>query len=187
MTETIYHLTYVMQRGDFVALTRALSRRNLLASALLIGGASVLGYLIGAGGHFVAPPDSKVFWITVALDIAILLVVLFPLRWLYLWFAAAAIYRRNAAADKTMRFDINDDTITGGMPGMSTTLTWANVTRLIETPDRLFVAISRREAMILPRRAFPDAAAYTAFLAFAQGRVAATRTAVPVDPAAPSA
>jgi hypothetical protein len=170
-----FHLSYVMERDDFVALTRLMSRRTpqrIVLEALIFAVIIVGAYFAGAGSSALTLPAYPAeFAAAIAVGIAVWFGTLFPLRWLQLRLMAGAAYRRNAAAGKTVTFDIDSVAIVGGIPGVMTTLNWSAVTRLIETPDRLFIAISRREALILPRRAFPDAAAYGQFIAFAKTNI----------------
>jgi hypothetical protein len=175
-----FHLSYIMQRDDFVALARVVSRRTpqrILFEALLLGVLIVGAYFIGAGGSALTLPSYPAeFSAAIGVGLAVLLGTLFPLRWLQLWLMAGAAYRRNAAAGKTVTFDIDEHTIVGGIAGVTTTLQWSAVTRLIETPERLFVAISRREALILPRRAFADATTCDQFIAFARSLIGQSPT-----------
>lgn len=175
MDQPLFHLTYVMQRDDFIALTRTMLRRTpqrVALEALLLAAIIVGGYFVGAGPNALALPNYPAeFYPALAAAVVLLLAVLFPMRWLQLWLTARSVYRRNAAAGKTITYDIDDTTIVGGIPGVQTALNWSAVTRLIETPERLFIAISRREALIVPRRAFTDVPAYAAFIAFAKSRI----------------
>ena len=188
MTDTQYDLTYVMERRDFVALTFALTRPSpgrLVRSIVLAIMVFTAAYAIGNGTHAATLLERPLELAVLAgYELLFILLIFFLLRWLYLWVAASTVFGRNAAAGKRMRFEIDDDTIVGGQEGISTTVRWLAVVRLIERPDYLFIALSRREAMILPRRAFGDQATFEGFIAFARGHVAATRS---VDPARQSA
>jgi hypothetical protein len=56
-------------------------------------------------------------------------------------------------------------------PGRDARLDWPLVRKVIVSPEHLFLAISRREAIVLPRRAFASAAEFEAVTALAQRKV----------------
>jgi hypothetical protein len=188
MTDTRYEFTYVMQRRDFVALTFAIQQitpwrfvATIVLCIIFMTGA----YLLGNGPQAATILERPMEIVVLAgFEVVTLLFLIFPFRWFYLWYAASTVFRRNAAAGKAMRFVIDAAAIVGGMEGISTTVAWPAVTRLIEKPNHLFLAISRREAMILPRRTFANDTERAAFTEFARARFAATRS---VDPKPQSA
>ena len=47
---------------------------------------------------------------------------------------------------------------------------WAAVTRLVETPRHLFIQVSRREALIVPRRAVANEDVYNNLRGFVRAR-----------------
>jgi hypothetical protein len=184
MSEPPFRISYIVQRDDFVALTRAMNhmtlRTHLFRIALLVGAmtaawfASTREHSGDAFNEIVTGRAPFEVYPFIAVMLVVLLFALFSRPWLLAW-TARRVYPRNAFADKQIVFEITDVAIVGGLPLISSTIAWAAVVRLIETPERLFVAISRREALIIPRRAFASDADFVDFLAFARGRLAATR------------
>jgi hypothetical protein len=187
MSDAKFTVSYVMERGDFVALTWALSRLSVARSALrgFLVVVIACGVFIIAGGEQAVPILVSLVSLTapveayigLALPAALLVLSIYPGRSLYLAAAAAAVYRRNAAAGQRLSFEIGEEEIVGGQPHISSRLAWPAIVRLIETPQHLFLAISRREALILPRRAFADDEAFSALAQFARTRIAASRPA----------
>ena len=191
MATAPFELSYTMERGDFVALTQAMMRPTLRAAilrALLIIAGAAVGFVIGTGFHpagaieelvtLKAPLEGYVIMSVVGLVIVFLIAIARPL---YLRSAAIAAYKRSAAAGQVVTLRLDNDRVFARQPGVTTTIDWSAVTCLIETPAYLFIAISRREALIVPRRAFAGDADFAGFIAWARGKAPA------IDAKAPSA
>jgi hypothetical protein len=81
------------------------------------------------------------------------------------------IYRKSLIANSVNAFEIGDDGFTFSAPHRVATIKWPLIKRIIVTEERLFLLVSKREAFVLPRRAFADAAGYAAVVALAQRKV----------------
>jgi len=87
---------------------------------------------------------------------------------------AALIYRRNAIAEREVTLEFDGAGVQGGTAGLFSRIGWSAVRRVIETPRHLFIAISRREALIVPRRAFRHDDEYRTLAGFVRARIAAS-------------
>jgi hypothetical protein len=184
MTGEALQLSYRMERHDFVALTNALTRRSIWRPILII----VVWYLaigcfmlaaIGDSGSLqdllmVIATGQAPWWFYPVLLIGPALALLRPY---FLTLVAARVYPRNALADKTLRFTFNSDAIEGGMPEIQSRFLWSAIKSIVETPAYAFLLISRREALIVPRRAFATPDDYDALISFARARMVANRPA----------
>ncbi|HHY50701.1 MAG TPA: YcxB family protein, partial [Alphaproteobacteria bacterium] len=83
---------------------------------------------------------------------------------------AAALYRGSALADREVSLHLTADGIEGGATDLYARIGWAAVTRLVETSRHLFILISRREALIIPRRAVPNEDHYSTIRGFIRAR-----------------
>lgn len=184
MTGEALQLSYRMGRDDFVALTQALTRRSIWRPILLVIVWYVaLGCLvmaaIGDAGSFqdvvmLIAQGKAPWWIYAMLLIGPALALLRPY---FLGLVARRVYPRNALADKDLRFSFNSDAIEGGVPEIQTRFLWSAIKAIVETPAHGFLLISRREALIVPRRAFATAEDYEALISFSRARMVANRPA----------
>jgi hypothetical protein len=176
-----FRVTYRMQRQDFVALSHALQQRRLpqiLIQVILYPGA-LLGMLALRSGSWEAfmrsladlTTGAAPFWIYLLMLVGPALALFHPQ---FLSFRAARGYRRNAIADRDVTLDFTAHGVEGNTTDFESRIGWNGVKRLIETPTHLFVAVSEREALIVPRRAFADDDSYRALLGFSRARFAAS-------------
>lgn len=173
----LFSIGYRMQRGDYVALTGVLTRRRperVVAELCLYFGLLLAIVAIAAGSPgrvlptldaLVRSRDFPVGLAVVLLGPALLLVAPWITR-----LVAAAIYRRHAMAGREVDLHLTADGIEGGATDLYARIGWAAVTRLVETPRHLFILISRREALIIPRRAVPDEDLYNNIKGFIRAR-----------------
>ena len=176
-----FRVRYKMQRGDYVALTRTMGRKSprrtaleiaayvlavILAIGLAAGTLEAAGPVLGMIASLRAP-----WWLYPLLVAGPLLTLLHPH---YLGLIAAIVYRRNAIADRDVVLEFSGAAIEGGMTGISSRVGWTAVQSLIETPTHLFITVSRREALIVPRRAFGHDEEFRTLLGFIRARVAAS-------------
>lgn len=173
----LFTVSYRMERGDFVALTRALTRlepRPTLAKLVVYFALLLLAAYLAAGTFdaFVASLAAAFSFPAVLLNAP--LVVIPPLLLLLspqlAGLVAASTYRRNAIADRDVTVHLTAEGIEGGATDLYSRVGWAAVTRLIETPKHLFIQISRREALIVPRRAVPNEDTYNNLKGFIRAR-----------------
>jgi hypothetical protein len=174
-------ITYRMQRSDHLARVSVLTRRPLshtLTMAALYYGLLLLLLLIGAGSLEAFAVRLWQLLTTPAIIEALPYILagtllLVPSSWLAA-IAAALAFRRSGIADLEITLDITADGIEVKLPDRMSRVDWAAVRRLIETPTHLFIQLSRREALIVPRRVFADEDHYKAALGFSRARLAAS-------------
>lgn len=174
---SLFTISFRMERADFVALSTALARQDprstfikiavyllaLLAIAWFEAG-SVDALLAALANNFSFP--SVLFYAPVVFGPPLLLLMTPQLAGL----VAAASYRRNAIADRDVTLHLTAEGIEGGATDLYSRVGWAGVRRLIETPSHLFVLISRREALLIPRRAVPNEDVYDNIRGFIRAR-----------------
>lgn len=169
-----FHVTYRFERGDFVAMTHALTRTSwrwrLAATAVLIALVVIALYVMAGTIDRTWLALRAVLEGRLPVDTYVVLVIAV----LFAWFghlagplAAAMIFKRNALANQEVSLTLDAVGIEGSGGGVQTRIAWASVKRLIETRRHLFFAISKREAVMLPRRAFRSEQDYQAVRAFA--------------------
>ena len=172
----LYSLSYRMERGDFVALSKVLTRQKpgrvllelvlyfgaLLAIAAFAGGPQ---NLLDTLGRFAASPLFFGY-----LPLILLGPVLLLLTPQITGLIAALVYRRNAMADREVTLHLTAEGIEGGATDLYSRVGWAAVLRLVETKTHLFMQISRREALFIPRRAVPNEDQYNNLKGFIRAR-----------------
>ncbi|MDB5587339.1 MAG: hypothetical protein JWP26_2309 [Devosia sp.] len=171
-----FAIHYRFSSSDFVALNRALARPWWVQIAVpltiwVIVVLVVLGQLGLKRGDFSGevlqfvqfrtdPP-----WLSWFLGIALLLSLTAPLATLL---QARMIYKSNVSAEQDVSGVINGLGVATAIKGLSSTIEWASVRKVIATDTRLFLAISAREALVLPARGFDSADDFVAAIAFAR-------------------
>lgn len=171
-----FPIHYRFSSSDFVALTSALARpwwvqiAKMLAIWLIIV-LVVLGQLGLKRGDFsqevlqfvqfrTDPP-----WLSWFLGVALLLSLTAPLATLW---QARMIYKSNVSAEQDVSGVINAEGVQTAIKGLSSRIEWASVRKVIVTDTRLFLALSAREALVLPARGFNSSADFAAAVAFAR-------------------
>ena len=168
--------TYTLTPGDYAAMTVALTRRSwtrriltlavwvvifwfaLACLTSLWNPALLARVLVASGGAT---------WVGGALLFASLL-MLFG-HWLS-WGISFLYYRQLASAGATITIVLTDDGVDATSNVADTRLPWASVKRVIGNARHTFLAISKREALILPRRAFASDADFDAARRYAEAR-----------------
>ncbi len=188
----VLRIGYRMTRGDYVALCRALQvkplRRTLVEIAIFV--AMFLAVIFAAAGF-----DSDSFWRglgdLVSLNApwwiyAILLLgpvlILSHTEWVAL--IAVLAYRRYALAEKDVTLSFDGNGVTATSLSLTSQIGWEAFLRLIETPTHAFLVVSRREALIVPRRAFADEDDHRMLMGFIRARLAANVAATRAETAA---
>lgn len=182
----VFMVRYRMERGDYVALATTLGRRSLgraLAEAAFYLALALVILLVIAGGLDQAAEllgDTVVlrapWWVYLLLLAGPVLALLHPH---VMGLAAALSYGRKAIADREVTLAFDGTGIEGSTTGLFSRLGWSAARGVIETPRHFFVAVSRREALIVPRRAFSHDDEYRTLLGFVRARIAATRASTP--------
>lgn len=181
--DDVFSYSFTMQRSDFIALSRVVSRRSIWSPLLILVFyfAVVAGFVLaGVNGDMAAFVEvarqigtgKAPAWIYPLLLLGPLLVLLRPF---YLRFLAGQSYRRNVLADRKLTYRLTSDAIQGGIPEVQGRFPWGAIKRVIVTPEHAFFTISRREALMIPRRIFAHDEDFETLLAFARARIAASR------------
>ena len=170
---------YQFNRADYLALTKAMSRSmwRLRLFLLLVWVAMIVGLLMLATkdwADFLVALQDLVSMHNVPPSIYVLLGLFLGLiafapqirRW-----RAMRMYSWNAIADRELELEITEAAVRVSGPGRDARLDWPLVRKVIVVPEHLFLAISRREAIVVPRRAFATAAEFEAVTALAQRKV----------------
>ena len=168
--------TYTLTPGDYAAMTVALTRRSwtrrLLTLAIWVAifwfalacltalwnPALLARVLLASGG---------MYWIGGALLFAALL-ILFG-HWIA-WGISFLYYRQLSSAGATITIALTDEAVEATSNVADTRLPWTTVKRVIGDARHTFLAISKREALILPRRAFASDADFAAARQYAEAR-----------------
>jgi hypothetical protein len=184
----VLRIGYRMRRGDYVALCRALQAKPLSRALFEIA----LFVAIFLAVLFVTSSFSTQTFVRGLAD----LVTLNAPWWVYLILVLAAVialghtewvkliaaltYGRYALADKDVTLSFDGNGVTATSPNLTSHIGWEAFVKLIETPTHAFLAVSRREALIVPRRAFVDEDDHRMLMGFIRARLAATSAATRV-------
>ena len=84
-------------------------------------------------------------------------------------------YRQLASAGATFTMTLAHAVVEGASAIGDTSIPWTTIKRTIRDKEHLFLPISKREALILPRRGFASDAEFDAACDYAAARVEATR------------
>ena len=174
-----FEVTFKMERADYVALCLAMQRKDRwrvaaeAIGALLIVPAAILVTTAGNFGALISALRDIAtlhapWWIYPIVLAAPLLVVQ---QRLLIALKAGRHYRRYAVADREMRHSFETDGLETILTNFESWISWHAIESIIETSDHLFLTISRREALILPRRAFASDTDYQRLTGFVRDRI----------------
>jgi hypothetical protein len=174
---SLFRISYRLQRRDHLARAVVLSRRSfartlgmlVLACALLL-----LWLLLRTGSleNFVTElqrlltPAGMPDLVPYLLPGLLLLVPASAYATLF----AGLAYRRSDTAGVEITLDITADGVAAAIASRASRVAWSAITRLVETPDHLFLLLSRREALVIPRQAVGDPADYDNLVGFIRAR-----------------
>jgi hypothetical protein len=175
---------YRFERDDYLALTAALRRKNAwyfrivlliawIAIVVLIIGlmSSDWTQFVGAMGDLVTMHEVPLmFYIVIGIVPALLLLMpqMSMLR-------AMRLYSSLAVADRDIEIKIDEAGLRTSSPGREARMDWSVVRAMIVTDRHLFLPVSGREAIVVPRRAFADDAQFAALLQLVRTKVPTTR------------
>jgi YcxB-like protein len=175
----VFSLTYTYDYGDFVALVRAkrslgrLGRFGVVTHFLVVGALYLA--LAAAGFAWDGVPlatlieRENLLMLLAGLLVAIVIVAVIDfvfLHWLY-----RLVFRRFALANREMTVTLDDDRIAWAATGFAGECAWSSVKWMVETKDRLFLFISKVEAIVLPRRATASDTEFQSMAAFVRKHV----------------
>ncbi|WP_416408390.1 YcxB family protein [Agrobacterium rosae] len=73
---------------------------------------------------------------------------------------AVLVFKTRAAANKEIVVTLSDHGVRARSADINSEISWKGIVKAIETQTHLFLALSKREALILPRRGFASDADY---------------------------
>lgn len=167
------HITYRFERHDFVAMTRALThrpfrRRLVMIVAWIAVFLIFLFFFTGSVGRF----QSTLVTFSLQYAPALLIFALAVLFGHHFWAMTAAwVFKNNALANRDVELSFGQSGVEGGTTEVRYKIGWEAVKKIIETNTHLFLALSKREAVIVPRRAFSSDDAYHAARDFIVSRI----------------
>jgi len=175
---------YQFNRGDYLALVGAMRRpsrcfRTLLVVLWLAIYVLIMGLLSQSWSQFVQAVRDLLtmhdvpFHAYVPLVVGLALIVLSPsltkLR-------AGRLYGSFAIAEQHIDIALDEAGLTTSGPGRQSRMNWSLVRRMIVTPTHAFLTISRREAIVIPKRAFANDFEFAAVIALAHRKVPSVRS-----------
>jgi hypothetical protein len=101
------------------------------------------------------------------------LVALMVLAWALDLLFARMTFGRLAIAGADVSLTFEDDGVHYKMSSYSGVVSWSGVYRVMRTPSYLLIFISKSEAMVFPRRAFPSDSVFGETLRFVQTKTGA--------------
>jgi hypothetical protein len=163
-TERVLEIRYICTRSDFIAVTRALIRRPFWQTALklallviIAGNLFVMAWL-WPGKEGVPPWYAEIYFRYWPFWFLPLLLTVFSSHLAALM--AAMVFKTRAAANQEIVVTLSQDGVTARSADINSAISWGGIVKAIETKTHLFLALSKREALILPRRGFASAADY---------------------------
>jgi hypothetical protein len=115
-----------------------------------------------------ALPDSQIV-VLALFAAAALMTFAWALDLLLAWLA----FRSLAIADAVVSLRFDGDGVHYNMPSYSGVLSWSGIRRVMTRPGYLLLFISKSEAMVLPRRAFPSDGAFGEIFQFVRAKTGA--------------
>ncbi len=172
-----FSLTYQMTRADYAAMFRALMGRPWWHRWVMLVGWIALWLAV----MLFSSPSMEQFWRAIGYIwegragwgfYAGLLML--PL--LFFWedlaaFANGVSFAKNEIAKKPTTVRVDHEGVRLSVAEVSSQVGWSAIVKVIETATRLFLVISARQAVVLPRAAFASDAEYAAARAFVLERI----------------
>jgi hypothetical protein len=87
---------------------------------------------------------------------------------------AAWLFPRYSVANKELTLTLDDDGIRSKLGEIEGRVSWRSIVRIIETKDYLFLAVSRAEMLVVPKRALASAEAFAGLARYARMKVDAS-------------
>lgn len=156
-------ITYTMSSLDYAATILAISRQTFGQGVRAFVLWLLAGWLAATLFTNIYDPILLLRWVSssaLSILIAVMLVIVLAAltvahRW-FLWAISLLYYRRTALADATVTVSLTEAGIESTSVVADTRIPWSTVKRVVRDRDHLVLAISRYEAVVLPRRAFAN-------------------------------
>src|SRR5690606_22762851 len=178
---SLFRISYRMERGDFVALTRHVTARRprLIALGIVVITLWVALLIFIDAGSFENLPQYLADHLVMPL-----LIVHLPLYLLGVVvilgtprisaFIANFTYPAYPNADREVVLDLTAQGIEGGE--LYPDIGWAALKRITETPTHLFLEVSHQQTLVIPRRAIDNEDTYRNILGFIRARTGLSTT-----------
>jgi hypothetical protein len=174
-------IAYQFSQGDYLALTKAMGpppwqqilRLLIVWLAMVVVLALVLA---NRSGNFATGLlDFVTFQAKPAIVYPIIegVLVLIFLAPVFTRISARRLYKTLSSAGQAITGRLDAAGAHTAMQGVQSSLDWSIVQRLILTEDHLFLVFSKREALVIPKRAFQSPAALDEALALVRSKVPA--------------
>lgn len=171
------HFTF--RRDDYLAMVQALDQpqhgvRTILVIAWISLFVLIIGLMSDGWPQFVQAMTDLVTFNEVPVFVYAMFLVgiaLIALMQNLTLLRAMRIYGSLASADQFIDIVIDETGLITSVPGRHSKLDWSVFRRVVVRPEHLFLTISRREAVLVPRRAFSNAMEFEAVKALAQRKV----------------
>ncbi len=175
-------LAYTFSREDYVALVVALGQPprqqvlRLLAAWLIVVVGLAVVLASSAQGDF---SDNLLAFVQLRAEPAIIypiiagVLVLALLAPLLTRLQARRLYKHLSSAGKSISGTLDATGAHTAMAGIQSHLDWSIIQRVIVTEEHLFLAFTKHEALVIPKRAFEGPQALDAALALAASKVPA--------------
>ncbi len=174
-----FHYRYT--RRDFVQACIVLMRkpawRNVLDIAIWLAIVIVGQGVISGDPARIGRAAVLIFGGHMPLFVYMILAGMFVVLWfrhiLYGWLICAPVFGKQAHANRDVFLRVDEVGIVGGTDDFHTQIQWEAIKRVVATPDTVVLAASKREGVVLPRRAVGTQAEWDAFIVYANARVTA--------------
>ena len=154
----MHDIRYIFERSDFVALTQALIREplsqrllKLLIAILFALHVVIVGWIAGDDTPF-ADQYRKAYGAFAPL--LLLPLVLVVSSGFIATLMAMLVFKRNASANQEVTLWLRQEGVVASAGGLRSEVSWPAIVRVIDTPTRVFLALSRREALVVAKRGF---------------------------------
>jgi hypothetical protein len=170
---------YTFSRDDYLALVNVTRRSSWrLRAILVVMWLAVFVLIMGLTSeswtqftqalHDIVTFNEVPFFVYLPLLAGLVLIAIMPSLTML---RAMRLYGGFAIADQDIAIVLDEAGVTTTGPGRQARMEWSYIKRVIVRPSHLFLAISKREAVVVPRRAFASEAEFVAVTALALRKV----------------
>jgi hypothetical protein len=169
-----FSLTYTYGYDDFVALVRAkrtlgpMGRFGWVSPYVVVSALYVV--LVAAGFAWDGVPVSRLLegqnLLMLLAGMLVVIAIVAAIDFVFLYWLYRLVFRRYALANREITITLEDDRIKWSSGAFAGECAWSGIKRMVETKDRLFLFISKVEAIVLPRRAVASDAEFRSIAAY---------------------
>jgi hypothetical protein len=170
---------YTFSRDDYLALVNVMRRSGWrLRAILVVMWLAVFVLIIGLMSeswaqftqalHDIVTFNEVPFFVYLPLLAGLVLIALMPSLTML---RAMRLYGGFAIADRDITIVLDEASVATAWPGRHSRMEWSFIKRVIVRPGHLYLAIGKREAVVVPRRAFASDFEFAAVTALALRKV----------------